>query len=430
MQRPRDWRGPLTITLNQPRPGYRGIFRRNPDFRRLFTGQVVSYAGDWFLTVALVDLVLEKTGSGLLVSLLILCQTLPSFLVSPYAGTVVDRVDRRRLMVLVNGLSGCMALLPLLARSSETLPFAFIGVIGLSCGVGFFGPASQASLPNVVRPDDLARANVLMGSTWGTMLAVGAALGGLATATLGRDAAIVIDSASFFFAAVMLGRIRTPFQQARQSEHPRFLPAMREAARYARRNRPVLALLAVKGGFSLSSGVVVLLSVFGHEVFHAGAAGIGVLFCARGVGALLGPFVLQRFGRGENGPLRFIGVCGVLYGIGYSFFAVAPFLALAAPAVVLAHLGGGAQWTMSSYGLQRLVPDDLRGRIFAADYGLATLTLSISSLMAGVLVDAIGPSPAVLVIATPALLWGIVWSVWTWSLWGLPSPEPPAQPVR
>ena len=184
--------------------GYLGGLRRNPDFTRLFAGQVVSLGGDWFLTVALLDLVLDLTGSGLLAALLVVGQTLPSFLLAPYAGAVVDRVDRRRLMILVNLLSVLIALLPLLARSTATLPFAFIGVIGLSSAMTFFSPAAQAALPNVVRDDDLARANVLMGSTWGTMLAVGAALGGLVTAAMGQRTAIVVDSLSFAVAALLL----------------------------------------------------------------------------------------------------------------------------------------------------------------------------------------------------------------------------------
>lgn len=403
--------------------GYLGVFRRNPEFARLFIGQVVSYSGDWFLTVALLDLVLDLTGSGLLAALLVVAQSLPSFILAPFAGSVVDRTDRRRLMILVNLTSAGMALLPLLARSTATLPFAYIGLIGISSGVAFFGPASQAALPNVVRGDDLARANVLMGSTWGTMLAVGAALGGLVTAALGRNTAIVFDAASFLFAAALLSTIRVPFQEASRGERVPFLRELHDAAAYARTDRRVLALISCKTGYGISAGVVALLSVFSKEVFHAGAIGIGMLYAARGAGALLGPFVMRRIGGTDARTFRLIGVGAIVHGLGYAAFAVSPVFALGAVAVLIAHIGGGGIWTLSSYGLQRTVPDALRGRIFAADFGLVTLTMSVSSAVAGLLADLIGPAPTVLILGSVALIFGVTWTLWTRNLWTSPVPQ-------
>lgn len=378
---------------------------------------MVSFCGDWFLTVALLSLVLDVTGSGFLAALIVVAQMLPSFILAPYAGTIVDRVDRRRLMIAVNVVSAGMALLPLFARNEATLIFAFLGVAGISAGLSFFSPASQAALPNVVHADDLAKANVLMGSTWGTMLAVGAALGGLATSAFGRDTAIIIDSISFVVAALLLWSIKRPFQESTVRPQVAFIPAMREAASYARRNPRVLALLTSKGGFGIGAGVVVLLAVFSEKVFEAGAIGIGILYGARGVGALLGPFLIRRVGGSDARVFSMIGLGGVLYGLGYALFAVSPWFGLAALFVLVAHLGGGAQWTMSSYGLQRLVPDELRGRIFAADFGLVTLTTSLSSVGAGLLADAIGPTPTGLIMGLLALAWGVIWTLWTRRLW-------------
>jgi MFS family permease len=378
---------------------------------------VISLGGDWFLTVALLDLVLEMTGSGLLAALVTVAQMLPAFVLAPYAGTIVDRVDRRRLMIAVNLVAMVAALLPLFARSTATLPLAFVGIIGISCSAAFFGPAAQAALPNIVRGRDLAPANVLMGSTWGTMLAVGAALGGVVTTVLGREVAIMIDSVSFLVAALLLWSIRSAFQETRSREHIALLPAVREAATYARRDRRVLALLACKGGYGIAAGVIVLLGVFSTEIFDTGAAGIGLLYGARGAGALLGPFLIRRFSTGDSQMFQRLGACIVLYGIGYACFAVSPFFALAALAVFVAHLGGGAQWTVVNYGLQSLVPDALRGRIFAADFGFATLTMSLSSLAAGLLSDAVGPVQTALLLSAVALLWGMLWTVWTRPLW-------------
>src|SRR5436853_1401840 len=192
---------------------YWRLLRHNRDFRLLYAGTLISLGGDWFLTVALLDLVLQLTGSATLASLMLLCQSLPIFLFTPVAGHVVDRVDRRKLMVLVDLARTGACLLPLLARTPALLPFAYAGVIVIAVGSSYFEPASQAALPNLVSAEELGPANVLMGSTWGTMLAVGAAIGGAVTMRFGRDVAFVVDAASFLASAAILAGIRTPFSE-------------------------------------------------------------------------------------------------------------------------------------------------------------------------------------------------------------------------
>src|SRR5260370_5606154 len=170
------------------------LLRTNRDFRLLYFGSLISLGGDWFLTVALLDLVLQLTGSATLASLMLLCQTLPIFLVTPIAGRAVDRLDRRKLMIVVDVLRAMACLLPLFARTPALLPFAYIGVIAISIGSAYFEPASQAALPNIFAAEELSAANVLMVSTWGTMLAFGAAIGVSETMRFDRDVSFVVDS--------------------------------------------------------------------------------------------------------------------------------------------------------------------------------------------------------------------------------------------
>ena len=92
-------------------------------------------------------------------------------------------------------------------------------------------------------------------------------------------------------------------------------------------------------------------------------------------------------------------------------------LAIGCTSIFLAHLGGGAQWQTSTYGLQREVPDFIRGRVFAADWGFVTLTMSISSLLAGILADHFGATTATISTASLSVLWALVWGAWTWRLW-------------
>jgi MFS family permease len=401
---------------------YWRLLRRNRDFTLLYTGTLISLGGDWFLTVALLDLVLQLTGSATLASLMLLCQSLPIFIFTPLAGHLIDRVDRRKLMIAMDVIRTGACLLPLLARSAALLPFAYAGVIIISIGSAYFEPASQAALPNLVSSDELAPANVLMGSTWGTMLAVGAAIGGVVTMRFGRDVSFIVDAISFLGSAAVLWIMRTPFSEDRSVEagfspHQSLAHSIRETVAYARTHPRVFALLASKGGYGLGAGVVALLSVFGKEVFKAGAFGIGMLFAARGVGALIGPFTVRALSDRDETQYKLIAASVLLFGLGYAGLGFSPTLTIGSIAIFLAHLGGGAQWQTSTYGLQREVPDFIRGRVFAADYGFVTLTMSISSLAAGLLSDHFGATAATVTIASLSILWGVFWGAWTWKLW-------------
>ena len=397
-----------------PRGGLReslALLRRNRDFRRLYVGGLVSLGGDWFLTVALFALVLDLRGSAFSLALIVLGQELPFFLMSPVGGALADRFDRRRLMIGADLARAALCCGFLLVREPGDLWLAFVLLFALSSFSAVFDPASSAAIPNLVDPRDLATANALLGSAWGTMLAVGGAIGGVVAATLGRDAAFLVDGASFLASSAFLWGIRRPFTLDRgRAEHPSLLRATAETVSYARRDHRVLALLTVKGGFGLAAGVFVLIAVFGDEVFRAGEVGIGTLMAFRGVGALVGPFLGRRIA-GEGDRRLFTAICAALatFGTGYVLFGLAPTLAAAAAFVCLAHLGGGAQWVLSTYGLQRIVPDRIRGRVFAFDYALVTLSLAASSLVAGWAADRFGPREAAVVLGGVALAWSVVW---------------------
>jgi MFS family permease len=398
---------------------YLRLLRENRDFRLLYGATLISLGGDWFLTVALLDLVLELTGSATLASLMLLCQTLPIFFFTPHAGHLVDKLDRRKLMIVVDLARIGACLLPLLARSPSMLPFAYAGVILISIGSAYFEPASQAALPNIVAPEELGAANVLMGSTWGTMLAVGAAIGGAVTMRFGRDASFVVDAMSFLFSAGMLWIMRAPFSEKREPHrtHPPLLESVRETFRYAKSHPRVLALLACKGGYGTGAGVVAMLGVFGREVFRAGAWGIGLLFAARGLGALLGPFLVRgAFARDES-RYRAIAACIFVFGLGYAALAMSHSLVIGLASIFFAHLGGGAAWQISTYGLQRETPDFIRGRVFSVDYGFVTLTMAMSSLASGVASDHVGPVGATVGTASMCVAFAIAWALWTRKLW-------------
>jgi MFS family permease len=346
-------------------------------------------------------------------------------LASPIAGVLADRYDRRRLMVLADVARVPVALAFLLPRNPDTLWIAFVAAALLSLGAAVFEPTSSASLPNLVEEGELAEANVLIGSAWGTMLAVGAALGGLVAATLGRDVAFAVNAASFGASALLIIGIRRSFRAPRDKELAGERPtrggvaeSIRVVLRFARGNRTLAALLLSKTTFGVGTGVIVLLAVFGRDVFKAGDAGIGILFAARGLGALMGPFLVRSIvGVSERGLIGGIAASFGIFAVSYALLPLAPILPLAAVAVFAGHLGGGAQWTLSSYGLQRAAPDAIRGRVFSFDYGLVTLTITLSTLVAGFLAERFSPAATTWSMVSLAAIAAIGWIAFARPVW-------------
>lgn len=378
------------------------VLRTNRDVRSLFFAQVVSFCGDWFAYVAFVGLIQDLSDLALLVSLVYVAQTLPAFFAAAVAGAAADRFDRRNVIRIASLGQAAAALGLLLVRDTGSLWFGFACLCVISALGSFVGPASQAGLPNLVgTPEELKQASVLFGSLWGAMLAIGAAVGGVFAAAFGRDAAFVANAVSFVLAAVFVSAIRRPMQEERAAgpvEERRVRPVadMREALVEARRDPVILSLFASKATFALGSGIVGVLAVLAKRSLDAGDDGVGLLLGARGLGVGLGPLIGARIvGTELSRVLRLCGFAGMGFGICYLGLSVAPALAVAMVLVLVAHIGGGAQWTLSTYGVQRRAPDAIRGRLLAGDAAIVMLTLTLSNLLAGTAVGLIGPRPAV-----------------------------------
>jgi len=396
------------------------LLRRNRDFRTVFTAQVISYMGDWFATVAVLGVVLDLTDSGFAAAMVFVAQSLPAFFVTPLAGTVADRFDRRKVLVLASSVQAVAALGFLLIGPGRVW-MAYVAQGTISLLGAFFAPASNAALPNLVDKQDLPLATALMASTWGAMLAIGAALGAGFTVVFGRDASFIADAVSFAVAGALIFSVRRPMREPGtepdRSQRMRPFKDTGEALRYAWRRPQVLALLGSKAGFGLGTGVVGLLAVLATKTFHSGDDGTGLLLTMRGLGVVAGPLLANRIAkRGVHGLLLACGVASIVYGVAYGFVPFAPGIGMAAILVLIAHLGGGCQWTFSTYGLQVITPDPLRGRIFAADFALVTVSMSVSLALAGWLSGAIGVGPTMVGLSCIEIAWGVLYLAMTKTL--------------
>ena len=384
----------------------------------VFGAQIVSYLGDWFAFVALAGLVEDVTDSRFLVSLVLVSMTIPGLFMSPVAGSFADRFDRRKILIVVSILQAFAALL-LLLHSAAGIWITFVAQCLIAALASFVGPSTSASVPNLVdNDDDLRKTNALFGSTWGTMLAVGAALGGVFAAVFGRNAAFIANAVSFVVAALLFAGVKRPMQSERtqNSNKGRVRPIadMKEAINVAKKDPVILALLCSKMTFAVGAGIVSQLAVLASNVFNVGDSGRGLLIGVRGIGSGLGPIIGARIaGRDMAKLLKVCGYAGIVFAVCYVGAALSPFIGMAAVFIALAHLSGGAQWTLSTLGLQMEAPDHVRGRVMAGDMAMVNTMIGFTSILAGLTSQFIGVRPAIIIFAAAAAVASVVYLVAT-----------------
>jgi MFS family permease len=403
-----------------PPAGYLELLRGNRGFRQLWLGQVVSQLGDWFNTIALYTIILNLTGSGRDIGLLLVARFLPSFIFGSLSGVVADRFSRRTIMIVSDLLRALVVLGFLFVRRADQLWILYsltVLQLGLST---FFEPAKTAAIPSIVSDRELVAANAISSVTWSVMLTLGAFIGGIVTGWFGSDVAFILDALTYLLSAALIARVRFPKRAPRTKSKlsvSRVLGITEtiEGVRYVKHRPRVLALLLVKPAWGLGGGILTLLAVFGEKIFPVGgsaATGIGVLFAARGIGTAVGPIVARRIsGEGKKKMQNSIGVAFLIGGVFYMAFGAATNFVVALIVLGVAHTGGSILWVFSTVLLQRGVEDSFRGRVFAAELGLLTLTMAVSNYATGELLDRFGLSPRVVAIGIGAffLLPGLAW---------------------
>lgn len=391
------------------------LLRRNPNLRALWIGQIVSQLGDWFNAIALYSLLYQLTGTATSVALVIVLQLLPASFVTPFVGMVIDRFDRRRIMIAADIVRGVAILGLLFVRTPGTAWMAYAVLMVTVSATGFFEPAKSATIPAVVAREDLVTANALSTATWSIMLAIGASIGGLVSAAFGRDVTFVLNSLSFFVSAIMIARIDIP-PRAERAEGAGFRPFI-DGFRYLRTHPDVASIALIKAGWSTVGGALLILTVLGQRAFAihgSGDAGIGVLYAARGVGALAGSWIVTHLAmKSSDRLIRLIAPSYFIAGAFYALLGVAPTIWVAAALVVGAHICGSLLWVASNVMMQLNVRDTFRGRVFSVELAALTIVQAASSYITGRLLDVWHLDPRRLAVGCGLILWvpGTVWAI-------------------
>ncbi|MBM3811393.1 MAG: MFS transporter [Acidimicrobiia bacterium] len=405
---------------------YVALARGNRQFRLLWFAQIVSEIGDWLYAVVLYDLLLERTGSAQAVATAVVLQVLPQVLVAPMAGVINDRLSRRTVMIAAD-IARCAIVLGMLAATHmDTLWPIYALLLSETLMWGFFEPARSAILPNLTSGGRvLLVANALASTTWSFNLAIGSALGGLLGVMFGRDAVFVINSLTFVGSALLLTRMQvhephTMQGRMRAADLANF-SSVAEGFRYISREKRLTRTMLAKFGLGFLGAHYIILPIFGERIFpveiggisgrRASMLGMSLLMGARGLGALIGPLGGGYWAGDKAHRLRSgIGHGFVIAGAGYLLLSVSPNIGVAIAAVILSHAGGAVVWVFSTTILQTVSEDRFRGRVFAADFALLVMAMSVSSYVSGLFVDS-GVSVRLISTAVgllallPALLW-------------------------
>jgi predicted MFS family arabinose efflux permease len=417
---------------------YVRLLRTNRNFRRLWTAQIVSEIGDWFYSLAIYSLLLQLTGRASSVALALVLQVLPQTFVGPAAGVINDRVRRKQVMITADLVRTVVVVAMLLVRSRSMVWLVYPLLLLETIMAAFFEPARNSVIPNITAREEVIVANTLASSTWSLNLMIGAALGGVVAAFLGRNAVFIVNALSFLLSALLIRGMRFEEPHAESSHLLNVrdlldLSPMIEGMRYVRRDARLLATILIKTGLLVIGPSWVLFTVMGQRYFpvrwhgmdaqRGAMLGMSLLMASRGLGALLGPLLFASIAGNRQARLRM----GIFLGFladaaGYAGLGFAPNVWLASASVVLAHCGGSVIWVFSTTLLQLNTDDRFRGRVFAADLGLSMLTIAVGAYLAGALLD-FGVSARVVSVAAgtsmllPAAAWG-----WALRLWR-PSPQ-------
>ena len=353
--------------------GYLALVKGNRDYRSLWMGEIVSLFDDWFNLIASAALVAHLTSSGLAIGGLFVVRMLAPFLVSPLAGVIADRYNRKGLLIAADLSRAAVVLGFLLVRDARYVWLLYL-LTAIQLGIsGFFFPARNAILPDILARREIGAANALSSATWSVMLALGSALGGVVAGEWGIYPAFVIDSLTFVVSAFFIARINyhrsTDLIQSGGSLRAGLRQYL-DGLGYLRRHLDVLAISLHKGAISLTvNGVFQVVQVaLAERVFVIGEGGgtsLGLLYAAAGIGTGLGPILARRF-TGDRAPLlrRFLALSYLICILGLLIMAPLSSFPVVLFGSILRALGAGINWVFSTTLLLHLVPSQVRGRVF------------------------------------------------------------------
>jgi MFS family permease len=404
------------------------LLRQNRNYRYTWLGQVVSETGDYFNNIAVFALVMDKGGSGLVVSGVMLSRAIPAVLAGPVAGVLLDRLDRRRIMIASDLVRAAIALAFLFTIHQPRPWLLYALSAGLMFASPFFTSGRAAILPTITTTEELHAANSLTQTTQWATLTAGTLLAGYSAAGLGYHWAFIINALSFLFSAWAVWEVRRPggFRAVRQAARPAARPwhEYGEGLAYMRSVPLMMGIAMISVGWAMGGGAAqILFALFGEQVFHRGASGIGAIWGFAGIGLLIGGAMGHWVGRVADfaGYKRAVTVSYILHGATYMLFSQVESFAAALVAMMFSRVGMAVTSVLNQSQLLRHTPDQFRGRVFATLESLRWSIMIVSMAAAGIASQYTGPRTIGLVAGAFGLVTALAWA-WADGTGRLPEP--------
>ncbi len=362
------------------------------NYRLFFTGQSISLIGTWTQQVAISWLVYRLTGSAFLLGVVAFCNQIPTFFLSPFAGVIADRLNRKRLLLCTQALSMIQAMILSALVLTDTIRVWQIVGLGLFIGIvnAFDIPARQSFVVEMVgKKEDLGNAIALNSAMFNGARFIGPSVAGVLISTLGEGICFLLNGISYVAVLLALAAIKVRPKKDRKGK-AHVWEELCEGVAYAYNFKPIWAILSLLAVYGLAgSPYVVLMPVYAKDILHGGAHTFGFLLSAAGVGALTSTIYLASrknvLGLYKVVPLA-AGVCGV----GIAAFAISRNFTLSLVFLFLTGFGMLTQIASSNTIIQTIVDEDKRGRIMSL-YAMSHLgTMPLGSLLAGSLAGRIG----------------------------------------
>jgi MFS family permease len=396
--------------------GFLELLRVNPLFRRYWTANAISMLGEWFNTVAMFVLIDSLTDSALGIGFLFVLRMFSLAFPQVFTGMLADRFSRKWLMIWANLLSAVAVLILLTVDGPGDVWLVYVIASVLMMLHAVYIPAENAALPSMVKDNELLTANALNSGTWSASLAIGAAIGGFVVAAHGVEVAFIVNAATFVLAAGIIWTMTIPQKKYIDKEGGLWantIGQISDGFRIILTTPPVRRIITAKALWGIfGGGLVYMLVLAGEDIGLGGvAAGIGVLFAARGIGTGLGP-ILARYVFTDRGRWPFLlGWLVSACGLGYAAIAWLEWSPWIALLVVAAHAASGANWVLSTVLLQERSEDEWRGRMFSTDFLLMTTVHGLSTLVAALMIE-YGPwelREVLQIFAVGQILSGLIW---------------------
>ncbi len=369
---------------------YLTLLKNNHQFRRVWLSQIISNFGDWFGVIAVFTLILNYSDSEFLLGMVIVTKFVAFAMLSPFAGYVADRFDRRMLMLVCDFGRGAVVLSFLFVRDPSLIWLVYVLT---SMQMGFaavFEPAKQASIPNITTGDDLVKANIISNLSWSVIFTTGMGIGGLATAWFGTDAVFVVNGTGYILSTWFIFKATIPHErdEATMKSLRNPVRGIIDGYRFIFSNMHILRPALSKGTITFFLGALVyMLILVSEDILMMGSIGLGLLYSARGFGTAVGPVLIRRYLSDERRWVALMGVAMITAGSIYMLVGALEVIWVMLILVFFAHIATGANWVMSTVLLQKRSPDAYRGRIFSSEWLLFTFSHAVSVTCASIIME-------------------------------------------